>query len=104
MELGCNLLYMNLNDLEAQKGFKLIEQFTTNTITAQTFETQYMALWREWRDHNVVFEPVAGKVFSDLFTACDVYCGDPALRNESSLDEAGLKAEAAHALYLLLTV
>ncbi|KJF76470.1 hypothetical protein UA45_18485 [Morganella morganii] len=74
---------------------RLIDEFIHGEISAPTFEVTYMNEWRKYRD----FSEKKGisdndqSYFDRIFTALDVYCSDPDLRDENDFDDDELLNE-----------
>lgn len=67
----------------------LVETFESGGMESARFKQEYMRLWRRCRDEGAL-EPLnrsRNNVFDRIFTACDVYCEEPALRDPWDLDE-----------------
>ncbi len=75
--------------------FKLIDEFIHGDISAPIFEIDYMNEWRKYRD--LSFNRELGKnnqeYFDRIFTALDIYCSNPDLRDENDFDDSELLNE-----------
>lgn len=74
---------------------RLIDEFILGNISAPNFEVSYINEWRRYRD----FGEKKGISYNDqeyfdrIFTALDVYCSDPDLRDENDFDDDELLNE-----------
>jgi hypothetical protein len=67
----------------------LIKKFLIGEIAPAIFKAEYMKLWRECRDVGALEHLNARTegAFDRIFSACDSYCEDPALRDPIDLDD-----------------
>lgn len=85
---------MYLNSLEL-KLMQLIDIYTLGEISAPTFESEYFSLWREYRDSSdgkntsLYFQ----RYVDSVFTALDMYCSNPDIRDTNDFDEIELYNE-----------
>ena len=82
-------------DAAIHKYTSLIERFTSGTIDATRFESEYLRIFKNEVSQlpESVFE-----ILDALFADVDAFCPDPALRDSSDLDENGLRARCQEAL------
>jgi hypothetical protein len=73
----------------------LASDFLKGELSAVAFEARYLAEWNRWRDDGSLARetPEARDVYNRIFTSLDVFCSDPALRNQYSIDEHQLRIE-----------
>lgn len=77
---------------------ELIRLFLDGHLSAGDFEMAYL---RRFKSETRTMPPSAFRALDRLFAAVDAYCGDPELRDEGDLDEAGLRRAARRALTAL---
>lgn len=87
--------------MHSNKYKQLIEDFLTERITVDVFESRYLKsfigdTFGDTPEHEILYE-----ILNDLFLDVDAYCGDPTLRGEDDLDEAQLRQKAQNALFAL---
>jgi Bacterial self-protective colicin-like immunity len=75
---------------------QLLEEFVVGRFDAATFQTRYLAIWRDMRDKGEPWPGEAGKVLAALFSPSE--CFDPDLTPEEptspfALNEAQFRAE-----------
>ncbi|WP_213134754.1 colicin immunity domain-containing protein [Citrobacter sp. FP75] len=73
----------------------LIDFFLSGALSASAFEKQYFLVWRNYRDSDGINEIDENtELYIDsVFTALDLYCSDPKLRNDDDLDDSQLLSE-----------
>jgi len=83
-----------MNGLEAQARM-LIGDLLSGATSPGAFKERYLQTWRNCRDAGVfdAMNASTSQAFDRVFSAVDVYCEDPALRDFNDLDEAGLIKE-----------
>ncbi|MBA5808755.1 hypothetical protein F9883_12805 [Morganella morganii] len=77
------------------KLLKLINDFIHGSVTASDFENDYINEWRNYRDfggQSRVSESNQ-EYFDRVFTALDIYCSNPDLRDENDFDDDQLLNE-----------
>ncbi|HIE5768754.1 TPA: colicin immunity domain-containing protein [Proteus mirabilis] len=74
---------------------ELIDNLISGNISAANFEDNYIVMWRIYRDSNAQNEIDNNtKIYIDrIFTAVDLYCSDPEIRDEHDFDENNLLEE-----------
>ena len=83
-----------LHDLHDRVFRAVATAFTEYRVTGTEFESDFMELWRVFRDSKVATsQPV-----DELFTEVDTFCGDPDLWEKGDLDEEDLRSAAARFL------
>jgi hypothetical protein len=73
----------------------LLRRFTQNTVSADEFEKDFLALHRT--DSNI-YDDETHKILSILFSDVDTYCSDPRLRTKDDIDANELLESAKVAL------
>lgn len=73
----------------------LIKRFVTGEIPAPLFEMQYISMMK---NEITMFLGDVFFVLNELFIAVDAYCSNPALRQESDLNDEELLEKARQAL------
>ncbi|MDM2836396.1 MULTISPECIES: colicin immunity domain-containing protein [Citrobacter] len=75
----------------------LIDSFLSGVLSASEFDKQYSVAWRNYRDSDDINEIDENtKLYVDsVFTALDLYCSDPKLRDDNDLDDCALLSEVA---------
>jgi hypothetical protein len=77
------------------KLIELANLFISGQLVAPEFEKKYIDKWRENRDFNNKKDiDECTQIYLDsVFTALDVYCSDPNLRDENDFDDEELLNE-----------
>ncbi|MDE9618616.1 colicin immunity domain-containing protein [Citrobacter portucalensis] len=75
----------------------LIDSFLSGALSASEFDKHYSVAWRNYRDSDDINEIDENtKLYVDcVFTALDLYCSDPKLRDDNYLDDCALLSEVA---------
>ena len=75
----------------------LIDSFLSGVLSASEFDKQYSVAWRNYRDSDDINEIDENtKLYVDsVFTALDLYCSVPKLRDDNDLDDCALLSEVA---------
>lgn len=83
------------------KYVELIERFVSKAIDGRTFESAYLNMFK---NESARLPDTAFTVLDQLFADVDAFCHDPALREESDLDEDELRSHSSAALRELTAV
>ncbi len=77
------------------KLLKLINNFIHSSITAPDFEKNYINEWINYRDFGEQsgIDESTQEYFDRVFTALDIYCSNPDLRDENDFDDEQLLNE-----------
>lgn len=105
-EKNNSLLLENFSYWENRKLYlQLMENFVYERIDGMQFDREFCRMWRVDRDKNYSLEELLDKIedekltelegfsalMSDLFTDCDVFEPDSALRQDDEISEEELK-------------
>jgi len=74
---------------DIQSYITLLHEFLSGQITAKEFETKYLHQFKEDNRH---FPGEIFTILNRLFTDCDAFNANPALRGSNDLDEQQLLA------------
>jgi hypothetical protein len=74
---------------DVQSYITLIEGFLFGHITAKEFETRYL---KQFKEDNRIFPDGVFTILNGVFTDCDAFNSNPALRGPNDLDEQQLLA------------
>ncbi len=77
---------------------ELISRFHERQIPAHEFEREYLSRFKACEEQ---FPEAVFEALNELFLDLDAFCDNPALRDDSDLDEATLRQRVATALSAL---
>lgn len=83
-------MYFNENESEL---IELIDLFVNGKMPAPVFERRFMDAWRKYRDSTEIKNKKLQKYMDSIFTAVDVYCSDPKLRDDDDFNDEELLDE-----------
>lgn len=106
MQNNHSLLLENFSYWENKKQYlELMERFINGKIDGTQFDSEFCQMWRVDRDKNYSWKEFLDKIhdvevtklegfsalISDLFTDCDVFQPNPALRDDYEISEEELR-------------
>ncbi len=77
---------------------RLIESFVKGELSAEDFESRYLAMFKADKTHRREDE---FRVLDRLFADVDSFCADPSIRSTDELDEEELRSRCVEALTAL---
>lgn len=86
---------MMTTEQRAKKYLRLIRSFTDRERPADEFMMDYLTEFKD--DYHDVAPDEPYEILEPLFFAAEVYCDDPALRDEHNIGEQQFFKEAAYA-------
>nr|BCG67766.1 hypothetical protein [Haptophyceae sp. NIES-3900] len=105
VENKIDVLLSNFAYWESRKSYVLlVESFIGEEISADTFITEFLELWRFDRDRTndkVVDHENVAELILELFYSCDIFAPDPTLREEYEIGEVELRDYAKQILLQL---